>query len=104
MGDTPDNRRSPVEFAQRLARIRHGGTIRRDDIEFLADYIDALAARLHGAEQDAIEMAEKAVALTARAEKAEAERDALRALICRAVDSGSWFDLLQEARPAEGGQ
>jgi hypothetical protein len=28
-----------------------------------------------------------------------AERDALRAAIGRAVDSGSWFELLQEARP-----
>jgi hypothetical protein len=42
--------------------------------------------------------------LTTKLAEVEAERDTLRALIRKAVDSGSWFELIQEARPVEGGQ
>ena len=62
-------RRSPVDTAERLAEIRwrawsKGWLPPTSTVAFLLDHIDTLTARLHGAEQGEIEMAEKVVALT----------------------------------------
>jgi hypothetical protein len=87
MGDTPNNTQRLADALRPFGWVCGADFWRRyhtDPWVFnLANAVDALAAKL--AEVDA-------------------ERDALRALICRAVDSGSWFELLQEARPTEGGQ
>jgi hypothetical protein len=77
MGDTPDTE-------QRLARIRYG-TPTNPTVAFLLDHIDSL---------------------TARAEKAEAERDALRVrledCIVALAETGAGSIVVDD--PDEGGQ
>jgi hypothetical protein len=115
MDDTPDT-------TQRLAEIRDWAQMARgidtgrpivsltlDDVEFLLDHIDTLTAKLAevGAERDRLRgtlalsddfprMATSIVNATIRAEKAEAERDALRAVGLRLlteVGGEAWEDL-----------